>query len=141
RGGQEGVFLNMKYYLFNDTSENPLGMAIGVQNLSSFYDTGLYMVASKQLNMNLGLHMGFLGRFYSNTSDTNMMFGIKYFLNESWAFLIDTVGEHNIYAWNIAFQLQMGEEIALHMSGLNLANPVERKNSVFAIGVSYTGFM
>ena len=141
RGGREGVFINIKYFLVSDNSENPLGMAIGIQNLSSFYDTGVYMVASKQLNMNLGLHMGFLGRFYSGTSDTNMMFGMKYFMSDTWAFVVDTVGEQNIYAWNAGLQLQMGEEMVLHMSGLNLLNPVERKNSVFAIGISYMGFM
>ena len=141
RGGREGVFINMKYFLISDNTEYPLAMAVGLQNLSSFYDTGLYMVASKQLNLNLGLHMGFLGRFYAGTSDTNMMFGVKYFMNEDWAILLDTVGEHNIYGWNLGFQVQMGEEIALQMSGLNLINPVERKNSVFCIGVAYSGFM
>lgn len=141
RGGREGVFLNLKYFLISDNSENPLGMAIGVQNLSSFYDTGVYMVASKQLNMNLGLHLGFLGRFYSGTSDTNMMFGMKYFMNEQWALMLDTVGEDNVYGWNLGMQMQMGEELILHMSGINLLNPVDRKNSIFVLGISYTGFM
>lgn len=141
RGGREGVFVNLKYYLISDNSENPLTMAVGIQNLSSFYETGVYMVASKQLNMNLGLHMGFLGRFFAGTSDTNMMFGIKYFLNENFALLIDTVGERNVYGWNAGIQMQLGEEMILHMSGLNLLNPVDRKNSVFTAGISYTGFM
>lgn len=141
KGGREGVFINMKYYLVSDSSENPLTMAIGLQNLSSFYDTGLYMVASKQLNMNLGLHFGFLGRFYPGSSDTNMMFGTKYFLNEQWALLIDTVGEKNVYSWNIGMQVQLAESVALNFSGLNLLNPVERSNSIFVLGISYTGFM
>ncbi|MFC1517990.1 hypothetical protein ACFL5G_05590 [Candidatus Margulisiibacteriota bacterium] len=141
RGGREGVFINLKYYLISDNSENPLGMAVGVQNLSSFYDTGVYMVASKQLNMNMGLHLGFLGRFYSGTSDTNMMFGMKYFLNENWALVLDTVGEQNVYGWNIGMHMQLGEEMILNMAALNLFNPVSRLNSVFTVGLSYTGFM
>ena len=141
RGGREGVFINMKYYLISDTNENPLSMAIGLQNLSSFNDTGLYMVASKQLNMNFGLHFGFLGRFFANTSDTNMMFGMKYFLNEQWSLLIDTIGEQSVYAWNVGTQIQISPEFSLNMSGLNLLNPADRKNSVFVIGVSYNGFM
>ena len=141
RGGREGVFINLKYFLVSDNSENPLGMAVGIQNLSSFYDTGVYMVASKQLNMNLGLHLGFLGRFYSGTSDTNMMFGIKYFLNEEMALMIDTVGELNVYAWNVGLQMQLGEELALNLTALNAINSVERKNAVFAAGISYMGFM
>jgi len=141
KGGREGVFINMKYYLVSDTTENPLTMAIGLQNLCSYYDTGLYMVASKQMNMSLGLHFGFLGRFYSGTSDTNMMFGTKYFLNEQWALLLDTVGEHNVYSWNIGMQVQLAENVALNLSGINLLNPVERNNSIFVIGLAYTGFM
>lgn len=141
RGGREGVFVNMKYYLISDTSENPLSMAIGMQNLSSYYDTGLYMVMSKQVNLNLGLNFGFLGRFYSGTSDTNMMFGLKYMMSEQWAMMLDTVGEHNIYSWNLGMQMQLGETMALNMSALNILNPVERKNSVFAIGLNWTGFM
>jgi hypothetical protein len=141
KGGREGVFINMKYYLISDTSENPLSMAIGLQNLSSFTETGLYMVTSKQINMNVGLHFGFLGRFDPYGADTNMMFGIKYLLNDQWAMLVDTVGIYSVYSWNVGMQVQLGETMALNMAGLNIINPSPMRTSVFTIGLSITGFM
>ena len=44
----EGVFVNMKYFLMSNQEENPLSIAAGIERLGSKSDLATYLVTSKR---------------------------------------------------------------------------------------------
>lgn len=60
---RDGVYVNMKYSPTLGDSEDPLLLAIGVENLASKTQTGVYMVATKPFKQGPKLSFGFMADF------------------------------------------------------------------------------
>ncbi len=121
---QEGVFINMKYSLATDTSPYPLYLAIGVENLASFYRCDVYMMATKYFQNGSRLHFGFLGDFPGLTNSRFRplgAFGFDFpFLSERVYFLTDMLAGESLYELNTGFRWYYSDTIAISLTGLNI---------------------
>ena len=98
-GGQEpdeGVFVNVKYFVTDGNERLPLTFAVGFENLTSEFLTDFYLVVSKRLQPDLSLHGGFKAMF-SETIDPVVMFGVEYDYNKNFKILADMNGEQTNY--------------------------------------------
>jgi hypothetical protein len=141
---QQGVFLNLKYYLSSDnSSEEPLMMAIGLDNLSSYTQTDFYMVASKLFGGGFSCHVGFLAGLQGPTATTALMLGSEYYFNETMSMAVDTIGKNSVYAPNVALRFRTSPNIIFSIAGTELfartANGASL--STTAIGLVWTDFL
>lgn len=60
---REGVFVNMKLSLATNDEPYPLMLAIGTENLFSYTNTDVYMVATKYMQQGPKVTFGFMGDF------------------------------------------------------------------------------
>ena len=98
----EGVFLNFKWGLTSNSGRFPLKMAIGFQNLTSEKQSDFYIVTSKRLATDLGIHGGFKALF-ADDIDVSFMTGVDYSYSEKISFLSDLSSfEDNLYLVNIS---------------------------------------
>ena len=135
---QEGMYLNIKYYLMSDASENPISIALGSENLSSKNKTNIYMIASKKIRTDTGLHFGFKATFEKKQVNPILLLGTNYFFNETIEILSDVNGEGTNYKANIGTRLFINEHANIQFYILNLFNP---KETLYSIGFSISKFM
>ncbi|MBG90543.1 MAG: hypothetical protein CL521_01860 [Actinobacteria bacterium] len=118
---KEGVFINAKYYLMSDTARLPLSIAIGAENLSSMSQTNIYMVASKKIRYDIGLHGGFKATINEEINPT-IMGGINYLLLQQLELLADIDGNETAYAINTGVRFYLTPDIAFKASILDVFN-------------------
>lgn len=100
-GVKEGVFINLKYStLLEDTSEYPFGLAAGFIRLSSFKETSLYLVISKQFPNKIGGHFGFNTNVLDGSIRANVMFGLELFISKYYTIIADIIGSED--SWNLS---------------------------------------
>ena len=116
----EGVFLNAKYYLLSDASRYPLGIALGVANLSSSSLSNIYMVASKRFPQSFDGHLGFQATFPTNQVSTSLLLGLEFFPTSLMSIAVDAAGEGTNYILNTGFRINLSNSLALRIYGLNL---------------------
>lgn len=118
---KEGVFINLKYSLSTDSSANPLLLAIGVENLSSYNDTDIYMVATKYLREGPKIHFGFLGVFPGDKFTPLGMLGLDFQIGESGILVISEIfaGE-TIFQVDIGTRLYFSPTLSANIMGLNV---------------------
>ena len=75
---REGVFVNMKLSLSTDEDPYPLRLAIGIENLFSYYDTDVYMVATKYFKQGPRMSFGFMADFPEHKFRPLGMFAVSY---------------------------------------------------------------
>lgn len=124
---QEGVFINLKYYLASDNSKYPLKTAIGASNLTSYNKTDVYIVASKWFNDLISGHLGFKILVNDNQSITNLMLGLELILQKDTALLFDLIGEGENYMFNTGLRYLINHNLQANLSVLNMAS----KNTYF----------
>ncbi|MFH1710413.1 MAG: hypothetical protein ABH860_05000 [bacterium] len=128
---QEGVFINMKYSLATDTSPNPLFLAIGVENLSSFTRCDVYMVATKYFPNGARLHFGFLGDFPGWTDSRFRPLGAfgydTPFFSEKLYFLMDMLAGESLYELNLGFRSYISDSFSMNFSAMNILADDNRK--------------
>lgn len=141
----EGVFLNFKWSLSANTGRFPLKMAIGFENITSSTQSDFYIVSSKKLAANLGVHGGFKALF-SNSVEISFMTGLDYARNDNLIFMADFNSlENNLYyvnmgvAYNI-FNSEVGNNLYLKGTLENLLRN-KGKDTFFNIGIAYTSIM
>ncbi|NDD67562.1 hypothetical protein EBZ35_07970, partial [bacterium] len=115
----EGVFINMKYFLISDASRYPMSFAVGLQNLASKSDTGLYLVMSKKFQGGLSAHLGF-NTFISDQIDPTLMGGIEYIVNDHMSFLADFSGKQKTYTLNGGLRFAIYPDLSLRVNILDV---------------------
>ena len=141
----EGVFLNFKWSLSSNTGRFPLKMAIGFENLTSSDESDFYIVTSKKIRSDLGIHGGFKALFNEQV-EVGFMAGTDYAYSESLIFLGDLTNKgNNYYTINVSglYKLMLGEStdnIYLRGSIQNLLRS-GNNNSYFNLGICYLNIL
>lgn len=136
----EGVFINAKYFLISDNTRYPLSFAVGLQNLSSKSETGLYLVVSKKFQGGLNAHLGFNALFDTDELDPSLMGGVEYMINDRLALLADFSGKRKRYTVNGGARFAIYPDLSLRVSILDFGN-TESNANYYSIGVAYNRFM
>ncbi|MBH37690.1 hypothetical protein CL658_01520 [bacterium] len=137
----EGVFINFKWHLSSNTGRFPLLMAIGFENLTSTHNSDFYIVSSKKIRSDLGLHGGFKALFKEKVVP-GFMAGIDYAYNESLLIFGDLTNTgDNYYTVNVStlYKLSMGEstdDLYLRASIQNLFGS-GNDDTYFNLGICY----
>jgi hypothetical protein len=142
QGQQEGVFINLKYYLLSDNTEQPLMMALGIDNISSFNKTDIYMVASKIFKGGFSMHLGFLAPLQGTATNPSLMLGTEYYFSESLSLAMDTVGQSSIYDLAAGLRFRTSQNLIFSIHGNHLLAPVNAVNPAeFGVGITFTDFI
>jgi len=134
----EGMYLNIKYYLLSDASELPLSIAIGVENLSSTDKTDVYMVASKKLREDFGLHLGFKAIFQDSNVEPIIMGGVNFMVNEQLEILGDINGDGENYMANVGAAYYINPSFSVRTYLIDVLDAV---GTQFSIGLTYSKFL
>ena len=136
----EGVFVNIKYYLLSDNSRYPLSIAVGVENLTSNSQTAGYLVASKKFQGGFQGHFGFKAQFLPTKLESTVMLGGEYVINEEFSIACDMIGENSAYKFNVGLRYYMKEDLFLRVSFIDVTNSLNR-GSYFNFGISWSSFI
>ncbi len=128
---KEGVFINLKYSLSTDNSSNPLLLAIGVENLSSYNDTDIYMVATRYLREGPKIHFGFMGLFPGDKFTPLGMLGLDFQLGESGILvLIEMFAGETIFQVDAGTRIYFSQTLAANITGLNVFENEENPSGI-----------
>ncbi len=142
QGQQEGVFINLKYYLLSDNTEQPLMMALGIDNISSFNKTDIYMVASKIFKGGFSMHLGFLAPLQGGATNPSLMLGTEYYFSESLSLAVDTVGQNSVYDMAAGLRFRTSNNLIFNIHGNHLMAPANAVNPAeFGVGLTFTDFI
>ena len=139
---KEGVFINLKYSLSTDNSSTPLLLAIGVENLSSYNNTDIYMVATRYLREGPKIHFGFLGLFPGDKFTPVGMLGFDFQIGESGILILSEIfaGE-TIFQFDLGTRIYFSETLSANITGLNIfqseENPTGINNKAITAGFSW----
>jgi hypothetical protein len=117
---REGVFINMKYSLAAGSYDNPLFLAIGVENLSSYHQTDVYMVATRSFQDGPRLHFGFMGDFPGEKFRPLGMLGFDFPLWENFLVMFDTLAGETIFQLDAGIRWYLSPTTVLNISALNI---------------------
>ena len=134
----EGMFLKLKYYLISDDSELPLSIALGSQNISSKSETDIYMIASKKLRSDLGIHFGFKAIFNESKIKPSIMSGINFIINEQIEFLGDINGNGNTYYGNFGIIYHINDYFGARAYIIDITDQI---GSQLSLGITYSKFL
>lgn len=126
---REGVFVNMKLALSTGDEPDPMLLAIGVENLFSYTQTDVYMVATKYFKQGPKLTFGFQGDFPENRFRPLGMAGIEFPLGDTMYLLADMIAGETLMQINGGLRLYITPIFSVSVSGLNLAGNAEAKDS------------
>ncbi|MDD4527626.1 MAG: hypothetical protein PHF25_06280 [Candidatus Margulisbacteria bacterium] len=135
---QEGVFVNVKYYMLSDKSEYPLGLATGITGLTSYSNTNLYMVVSKAFPNKLSGHFGFRSNLNSATIKAEVMFGVEMKMGEQLNFVSDIIGSDTAWDLSAGLRIKLSEDLMLNGYLEDILNSNDAK---FTLGFSYHGIL
>ncbi|RAP28003.1 hypothetical protein DID78_05525 [Candidatus Marinamargulisbacteria bacterium SCGC AG-343-D04] len=141
----EGVFLNFKWSLSSNSGRFPLLMAVGFEKLTSEEQSDFYIVTSKKIRADLGVHGGFKALF-SNDIDISLMTGIDYSYNDQLIILGDiTSRQNNKYYINTGilfkiFKITTIDNLYLKTSITNILRNQD-EDSFLNIGFCYTNVL
>jgi hypothetical protein len=136
---REGVFINMKLSLSTGEEPNPLLLAIGVENLFSYYRTDVYMVATKYFKQGPKLTFGFMGDFPGNNKFRPLgLAGIEIPVGDPFVIASDFMIGETLSQLNGGARLYFTPIFSLNFSVLNILNDPQAKDSRAAlIGFSW----
>jgi len=139
---KEGVFINLKYSLSTDNSSTPLLLAIGVENLSSYNDTDIYMVATRYLKEGPKIHFGFMGVFPGDKFTPLGMLGLDFPIGDSGILILGEIfaGE-TIFQFDVGTRIYFSPTLTANIIGLNVFqnedNPTGINNKCICAGFSW----
>ncbi|MFC1495987.1 hypothetical protein ACFL52_01070 [Candidatus Margulisiibacteriota bacterium] len=116
---REGVFINLKYSPNIGDGTDPLLLAIGVENLSSKTQTGLYMVATKPFRQGPKLSFGFLADFPGNRFRPLGMAGLDIPVG-TLSILMDLFAGETVFQFNAGLRYFLFPTFALELRGVNI---------------------
>ena len=135
---REGVFVNMKLSLSTGEEPYPLLLAIGVENLFSYTQTDVYMVATKYFKQGPRMTFGFMADFPENKFRPMGLCGVEIPLGQTLIFASDLMAGETLFQVNAGAKLYFTPIFALSFSGLNLLDNAQAKDTRQAlIGFSW----
>lgn len=137
---EEGMFLNLKYYLTATEERLPLSLAMGLKNLSSKDDSSLYMVASKKLRSDFTAHFGFEALFSEEKVTPVMMGGIEYMLDKNLRLMSDINADKDNYYLNAGIEYYVTKSFTVRVGALDLTN-IDPAETRYSVGLSYRKFL
>ncbi len=158
RTQREGVFLNLKYFRTLDSTDNPLMVGMGFENIAS---SGLYgdnpdafMVATKKFDNSSSFSIGAKALYFDKSIKMGAILGTEIFMDSSFSSLFDlTATGSDRYNINAGVRYYNNNNAVLYCYILNLIrNDVDLGSleeneryleypTVIVLGVSYSGFM
>lgn len=135
---REGVFVNMKLSLSTGEEPYPMLLAIGVENLFSYTQTDVYMVATKYLKQGPRLTFGFMADFPDQKFRPLGMAGVEAPLGDTFFLTSDLLAGETLFQVNAGARIYFSPIFALNVSGLNIFDNAIAKDSRSAlIGFSW----
>ena len=125
---REGVFVNAKLSLPAGDEPDALRLALGVENLFSYTQSDVYMVATKHLNLGPKLTFGFMGDFPNNGFRALGVLGLEAGISNNLFLLADMMAGQNLTQFNGGLRFYFTPSFALNLSGLNLFNGSQAKD-------------
>jgi len=137
----EGVFVNMKYFLMSNQEEHPLSIAAGLERIGSNDDLATYLVTSKRFEGGLHGHFGFKA-YFQDSLYASAMIGIEYFSDEKISFLADITGEKNeSYVLNGGTKIFIDNDIALRLYLIDITKNRAAKETLYTFGLSLSKYI
>lgn len=135
---REGVFINLKLSLSTGEEPYPLLLAIGVENLFSYTQTNVYMVATKYLKQGPRLTFGFMADFPENKFRPLGMAGIEFPLADTLFLATDLLAGETLFQVDAGARLYITPIFSVNFSALNiLDNPDAKDSRAALIGFSW----
>lgn len=135
---REGVFVNMKLSLSTGDEPDPLLLALGVENLFSYTQTDVYMVATKYFQQGPKLSFGFMADFPDNKFRPMGIAGIDIGLGDTVFLLSDLQAGETIFQLNSGVKIYLTPTFSLNITGLNVLDGEQAKDPRTAlIGFSW----
>lgn len=138
---REGVFINMKYSPTLGDGSDPLLLAIGVENLASKTQTGLYMVATKPFSQGPKLSFGFLADFPANKFRPMGIAGLDFPVGNTLSLMADLFAGETVFQLNAGARYFLLPTFAVDARGINLLGPsdsqVAKDSKQYLLGISW----
>ena len=135
---REGVFVNMKLSLSTGDEPNPLLLALGVENLFSYTQTDVYMVATKYFTQGPKATFGFMADFPNNKFRPLGIAGIEAPVADTFILVGDLMAGETLFQVNAGAKLYFTPIFSLNISGLNILDGAQAKDQRTAlIGFSW----
>ncbi|MBN2058538.1 MAG: hypothetical protein JW782_07065 [Candidatus Saganbacteria bacterium] len=130
---REGVFVNMKLSLSTGEEPYPMLLAIGIENLFSYTQTDVYMVATKYLKQGPRLTFGFLADFPDNKFRPLGIAGVELPLADTFFFTSDLLAGETLFQVNAGARIYFTPIFCLNISTLNVFDNADAKDSRSAL--------
>lgn len=135
---REGVFINMKYSPAIGDGSDPLLLAIGVENLASHTQTGVYMVATKPLRQGPKLSFGFMADFPAGNFRPLGMAGLDLPIGSSLSILGDLFAGETIFQVNAGIRYFIIPTFAIDGRAINVLAGTQTKDAQqYLVGFSW----
>ncbi|MFH1387184.1 MAG: hypothetical protein ABIH50_05925 [bacterium] len=135
---REGVFVNMKLSLSSGDDTYPLLLALGTENLFSYTQTDVYMVATKYFKQGPKATFGFMADFPNNRFRPMGIAGVEFPLADTFFLLADMMAGETLFQVNAGAKIYFTPIFSLTLSGINLLNGTQVKDArSAAIGFSW----
>ena len=137
----EGVFVNMKYFLMSNQEENPLSIAAGLERIGSNSDLATYLVTSKRFDGGLHGHFGFKA-YLQDSLYASAMLGFEYFSDEKVSFLVDITGEKNeAYVLNGGTKIFIDPDVSLRIYLVDITKNRAAQETLYTFGLSISKYI
>lgn len=130
---REGVFVNMKLSLSTGDDPYPLLLALGVENLFSYTQTDVYMVATKYLQQGPKLTFGFQADFPNQKFRPLGIAGVELAASDNFFLAADLMAGETLFQMNAGARLYFSPIFSLNFSVLNLLDGGQAKDSRSAL--------
>lgn len=135
---REGVFVNMKLSLSTGDEPDPLLLALGVENLFSYTQTDVYMVATKYFKAGPKLTFGFMADFPDYKFRPLGLLGLDLGVSNNLFLVADLMAGETLFQVNGGVRYYITPIFSLNISGLNLLDGTQVKDQRTAlIGFSW----
>lgn len=135
---REGVFVNMKLSLSTGDEPYPLLLALGLENLFSYTQTDVYMVATKYFKQGPKLTFGFMADFPNNKFRPLGIAGVELPMADTFFLMSDLMAGESLFQVNAGLKFYFTPIFSLNISGLNILDGPQVKDSRAAlIGFSW----
>jgi len=125
---REGVFVNMKLSLSTGDEPYPLLLALGVENLFSYTQTDVYMVATKYFKQGPKLTFGFQADFPNYKFRPLGITGIELPAGDSLFLVGDLMAGETLFQVNAGARFYFTPIFSLNLNGLNILDGAQAKD-------------
>ncbi len=139
---RDGVYINMKYSPTPGDGTDPLLLAIGVENLASKTQTGVYMVATKPFKQGPVLSFGFMADFPNSKFRPLGMAGIDVPIG-TFSILGDFFAGESLFQLNGGVRFRVIPTLAIEGRAINIladqqsATATPKDPKMFLVGISW----